>query len=251
MNETVEPCEDFYEFACGMFETNYPYYSNENYNSWSTTISLKLKKTVKTFLSKENKKYELTAIHITRKFYQYVVNGTLTLDENIDEISGLKEAYYAYLRYVEVHGDGYEPRLPGSERYSHQLSKYCHYKENGKQLDNIMTGHSPDEVRVREVLSLSPEFAKAWSFLIGTTMNPKKKAHVRRVTLCPVARWSMGVNVDNAVTLTNCMNETVEPCEDFYEFACGMFETNYPYYSDENENSWFTTISLKLKKTVK
>jgi len=41
-----------------------------------------------------------------------------------------------------------------------------------------MTGHSPDEVRVREVPSLSPEFAKAWSFLIGTTMNPKKKVNV-------------------------------------------------------------------------
>jgi len=47
------------------------------------------------------------------------------------------------------------------------------------------------------------------------------------------------------------MNESVEPCEDFYEFACGMFETNYPFYSDTNENSWFTIISLKLKHIVK
>jgi len=47
------------------------------------------------------------------------------------------------------------------------------------------------------------------------------------------------------------MNETVEPCEDFYEFACGMFENNYPYYSNTNENSWMTIMSLKIKHRVK
>lgn len=54
-----------------------------------------------------------------------------------------------------------------------------------------------------------------------------------------------------AVSLMNSMNESVEPCEDFYEFACGMFETNYPSYSIIDENSWDTIISLKVKYTVK
>lgn len=36
-------------------------------------------------------------------------------------------------------------------------------------LDN----HSPNRVRVQGVLSLLPEFAKAWSCEIGTPMNPK------------------------------------------------------------------------------
>lgn len=49
----------------------------------------------------------------------------------------------------------------------------------------------------------------------------------------------------------NCMNETVNPCEDFYEFACGMFETNYPSYYDTDGNSWINILSLKLERKVK
>lgn len=57
----------------------------------------------------------------------------------------------------------------------------------------------------------------------------------------------------SAVSLLNCMNVTVNPCEDFYEFACGMFETNYPSYhdADDNSNSWIKMLSLKVKQKVK
>lgn len=39
---------------------------------------------------------------------------------------------------------------------------------------NKQNEHSPDVVRVRGVLSLLPEFAKAWSCPLGSQMNPNK-----------------------------------------------------------------------------
>ncbi|KAF0769231.1 membrane metallo-endopeptidase-like 1 [Aphis craccivora] len=72
--------------------------------------------------------------------------------------------------------------LPGLERYSQEqlfflayANSICYYQESGNEYNNnYMYVHSPSVVRVREVLKLSPEFAKAWSCPIGTPMNPKK-----------------------------------------------------------------------------
>ncbi|KAL5244165.1 hypothetical protein ACI65C_011575 [Semiaphis heraclei] len=118
-------------------------------------------------------------IEIVSHNKSFVVNGVLTLDENIADIAGLKEAYYAYRRYVDVHGQ--EPRLPGMERYSQEqlfflgyANQYCYYDDGDSQFDNF-NSHSPNVVRVRGVLSLSQEFAKAWSCPIGSPMNPKKE----------------------------------------------------------------------------
>ncbi|KAE9532529.1 hypothetical protein AGLY_009610 [Aphis glycines] len=150
----------------------------------------------------------------------YVVNGTQTLGENIADIAGLKEAYYAYLRYVEIHGQ--EPRLPGLERYSQEQLFFLAYANQKKNFHQHINSNCN-----------FPHINFHLLFLSEFTICQSKSC------------------LQSAVTLTNCINETIEPCEDFYEFACGMFKINYPYYSDTNENSWSTIISLKLKHIVK
>ncbi|VVC39607.1 Metallopeptidase, catalytic domain,Peptidase M13, C-terminal domain,Peptidase M13,Peptidase M13, N- [Cinara cedri] len=108
------------------------------------------------------------------------VNGNQTLNENIADVVGLKESYFAYLRYVEKHGQ--EPRLPGMEKYnSEQLFflgyavQFCQYDQSGFEYYDESNLHSPSSVRVRGVLSLTQEFANAWSCPSGTPMNPKKE----------------------------------------------------------------------------
>lgn len=56
---------------------------------------------------------------------QIEVDGALTLDENIADITGLKDAHIAYRRYVDVHGP--EPRLPGLEQYSQEQMFFLAY----------------------------------------------------------------------------------------------------------------------------
>lgn len=53
------------------------------------------------------------------------IDGELTLDENIADNGGLREAYYAYKIYVEKNGK--EQLLPGLEHYTHEQLLFISY----------------------------------------------------------------------------------------------------------------------------
>lgn len=51
-------------------------------------------------------------------FFYFQISGKLTLDENIADNGGLREALLAYKKFVSDHGE--EPKLPGLEEFNNE-----------------------------------------------------------------------------------------------------------------------------------
>lgn len=67
------------------------------------------------------------------------MDGIQTLDENIADVVGLKEAYFAYQRYVSKRGQ--EPRLPGMEQYSPEQLFFLAYANVSITITNNQYGN--------------------------------------------------------------------------------------------------------------
>lgn len=106
------------------------------------------------------------------------ISGKLTLDENIADNGGLREALLAYRKFVNDYGE--EPKLPGFEKYSNEQMYYLAFANNWceattrESLSNsILDEHSPNSIRVIAGLTNSDEFSEVWKCEKGSRMNPK------------------------------------------------------------------------------
>ncbi|XP_022173800.1 endothelin-converting enzyme homolog isoform X2 [Myzus persicae] len=106
------------------------------------------------------------------------ISGKMTLDENIADNGGLREALLAYRKFV--HDFGEEPKLPGFEQYSNEQMYYLAFANNWceattrESLSNsILDEHSPNSIRVIAGLTNSDEFSEVWKCEKGSGMNPK------------------------------------------------------------------------------
>lgn len=107
----------------------------------------------------------------------------MTLNENIADNGGVKEAYSGYQAWVKANGP--EPRLPGLDFSQKQLfwisiaRNWC-AKHKNSFLESIIAvdGHSPHEFRVIGPLSNSKDFAADFKCAEGSKMNPTEKCAV-------------------------------------------------------------------------
>ncbi|XP_055908210.1 neprilysin-1-like, partial [Eupeodes corollae] len=108
------------------------------------------------------------------------VDGELTLGENIADNGGMREAFYAYQKYVEKSGK--EDRLPGMENYSHEQLFFisfgylwCETLTPAASHHVLEDVHCPGSIRLKGVLSNSEEFANTFNCKRGSAMFPDNK----------------------------------------------------------------------------
>ncbi|KAI1892524.1 hypothetical protein AGOR_G00134480 [Albula goreensis] len=111
------------------------------------------------------------------------VSGISTLGENIADNGGVRQAYKAYLKWVDREGE--EPRLPGLDLNHKQLfflnfaQVWCGSYRPEYASQSIKTdSHSPLQYRVMGSLQNFEAFSEAFHCKSGTSMNPKVKCRV-------------------------------------------------------------------------
>ncbi|KAF7990966.1 hypothetical protein HCN44_000771 [Aphidius gifuensis] len=150
------------------------------------------------------------------------LNGSISQGENVADHGGIRAAYRAYSDLSIT-----DKRLPGLFYTPKQMfwisyaTMWCQKTTPELLKMLIFDSHPPYKFRVTGTLSNMPEFAKDFKCPSGSNMNPVKKCSV-----------------------------CVEPCEDFYEFACGGFLK--PTEPDRNsiEMDSLTKLTYKLNKKL-
>ncbi|XP_031423530.1 membrane metallo-endopeptidase-like 1 [Clupea harengus] len=111
------------------------------------------------------------------------VSGISTLGENIADNGGIRQAYKAYLKWVEREGE--EPQLPGLNMDHKQLfflnfaQVWCGAYRPEFASQSIKTdSHSPLEYRVLGSLQNFEAFSEAFQCQTGAPMNPEVKCRV-------------------------------------------------------------------------
>lgn len=110
------------------------------------------------------------------------VNGELTAGENIADIGGVKEAYFAYQAWAAERGG--DPAV--AEGMSNEqvffvawAQNWCqHIAEPELERRLVVDPHSPGEFRAVGPLVNLPEFADAFSCAEGTPMNPPDRCEI-------------------------------------------------------------------------
>ncbi|XP_072153652.1 endothelin-converting enzyme 2 [Bemisia tabaci] len=162
-----------HELTHGFDDTGRKYDKTGNKLPWWTN------KTINEYMNKTECFVEQYSSYYLPEINQSI-NGAQTLDENIADNGGLREALWAYRHYVRNHGQ--ERTLPGLGDYNHEqllflsfANLWCESWTTTSLKWDMKDVHCPNRIRVAGVLSNSPEFSTIWGCPKGAKMNPKKR----------------------------------------------------------------------------
>ncbi|EDO49850.1 predicted protein [Nematostella vectensis] len=154
--------------------------TGKDYNKYGNNIKWWTDKTIQNFY---NKSQCLVEQYGNFTFHGGLVDGKLTLSENIADNGGVKQAFEAYQSWVSRHGP--EPRLPGMMLTNEQIFFFAFARnwcgmfspEAGK-LSLKWDEHAPMPWRVNGSLKNFKKFAEHFKCPVGSPMNPEKRCAV-------------------------------------------------------------------------
>ena len=114
---------------------------------------------------------------------QLGLNGINTLNKNIADNGGVKNAYNGYIKWVDKNGS--EGKLPDLSYKPNQLfwislgQMFCSIYRDSEMQKEVMTGiYAPPQFRVLGSLRNSKEFSKDFDCALETDMNPIQKCEI-------------------------------------------------------------------------
>jgi len=129
----------------------------------------------------DRESFQDAASHILGQYNAYrspedlPVNGSLTLDENIADIGGLRLAYQAYHNNLGSAHPPLRDGLTGDQRFFIAFAQNfrAHYRPDVAEISILTDIHAPDSVRVLGALTDEEEFYRAFGLTV-----PRALPHV-------------------------------------------------------------------------
>lgn len=93
INETVNPCEDFYQFACGHFlkEATFPEFASSA--TAASAIRTKILNQIRNFLEEDNYPDEPRMSKLPKRFYKSCMNTSMIEEENKNTLETMLESF--------------------------------------------------------------------------------------------------------------------------------------------------------------
>jgi membrane metallo-endopeptidase-like protein 1 len=205
------------------------------------------------------------------------INGQQTVGENVADNGGIHAAFLAYRNIINFNGP--DPILPGdlTSLLNHDQLFFLSFAQvwceptpdpNREYQQILVDPHSPSKYRVLGTIQNFPAFRTAFNCPLNSASAPAQHCNV----------WITDVNITNdtpasnilnvpqppSITVQNvtlytkysqaeaffkaALNLSADPCNDFYNYACGAYSKRLSFYIYRDNN--YEKMAKQLEQMV-